>query len=95
MNAQKAPTTVRQLAISMFSYSSASIFGPLLFFGSIGFFLDKYFDKKPLFIIISIFIAFISTNILIYKKIKKLIKKFENITPPAKAEKEKKNLQNI
>jgi len=66
-------SNVRQLAISMMAYGSASIFGPLVFIGGLGYFLDQKLGTKPIILIISIFIAFITTNILLFKKIKVLM----------------------
>ncbi|HKK54220.1 MAG TPA: AtpZ/AtpI family protein [Patescibacteria group bacterium] len=70
----------KQLALSFVAYSSASIFGPLLIIGGIGWLFDKWLDTGPLILIISVFIAFIVTNILLFKKIKminKLIDKYK------------------
>jgi F0F1-type ATP synthase assembly protein I len=60
----------KQLALSFVAYSTASIFGPLLIIGGLGYFLDKYFDTMPILTIIAVFIAFIVTNILLFKKMK-------------------------
>lgn len=67
----------KELALGMAAYSGASILGPLVFFILLGFLLDKLFNTKPLCIICGVIIAFIVTNIFIYKKIKKLIKTFD------------------
>lgn len=69
--------TVKDLATGMAVYSSASIFGPLVIFGLIGYFLDKTFNTKPLIMIIGVFIAFVATNILLFKKLRVLVKDFE------------------
>ena len=58
----------KNLAISMAIYSSASIFGPLVFIGGLGYFMDRYFNTKPIAMIVGVFIAFIVTNTLLYKK---------------------------
>ncbi len=58
----------KKLATTMAVYSGASIFGPLVLFGGAGYFLDKYFQTKPLLIIVGVFLAFIISNILLYKK---------------------------
>ncbi|MCF7795211.1 AtpZ/AtpI family protein [Patescibacteria group bacterium] len=60
----------KQLALSFVAYSTASIFGPLLIIGGLGYFLDQYFDTIPIITIIAVFIAFIVTNILLFKKMK-------------------------
>ena len=68
-------------------YTSASILGPIFFFGGIGFFLDKHFQKKPLFMLIFIGIAFIFTNIILFKKTRMLTKKMEQCSTEIKKEK--------
>ena len=61
----KVPKSVKELAFGMFAYSSSSIFGPMVFLGLVGFFLDKYFQTKPICLIIGVILAFIITNLLI------------------------------
>ena len=80
-NLLKTPGTVKDLTIGMFYYTSTSIFGPLLIFIPLGFFLDKHFQTKPWITLISILLAFIITNILIFRKIRKLMKKFKKEFP--------------
>ena len=65
-------------------YTSASILGPIIFFGGIGLFLDKHFQKKPLFILIFVGIAFVITNILLFKKTRMLTKKMEQYSDEIK-----------
>lgn len=77
----KGDMTTKQLAFGMMSYSAGSILGPLIFFGFIGYLLDKYFDTKPVFIIIGVLVAFVITNVLILKKVNKLSKKFNDVEP--------------
>lgn len=72
-------TNVRQLAMGMMAYTSTSIIGPLIFFGIIGYFLDKFLGTKPLFLILAVATAFITSNILILKKVNKLSKSFNKI----------------
>lgn len=64
--------SAKELAVAMFYYTSGSIFGPLLFFGVLGYVLDKVFDTRPILLIIGVFLAFITTNIFLFKKIKQL-----------------------
>ncbi|MDD5290905.1 MAG: AtpZ/AtpI family protein [Patescibacteria group bacterium] len=61
--------SVRQLSLALAIYSSTSIFGPLIIIGGIGWYLDKVFNTRPWLLVISIFIAFIVTNILLFKKV--------------------------
>lgn len=85
----ETPKTVKQLAIGMFSYTSVSILGPLVFFLGIGYYLDFKFDTKPIFMIIALFSAFIITNFLIYKKISVLINDFDKKHKDEEANKKK------
>ena len=72
----KKPSTIKELALSALIYNSVSILGPLLIF-VIGITLDKIFETKPKILLVCVLFAFISTNILIFKKVKKLTKKFD------------------
>lgn len=74
----KKPESIRQLVLSVAAYSSGSIFGPLLVFGGIGYFLFRITESK-LILIISIFIAFVVTNIMIVRKIKQMMKEMKDI----------------
>ncbi|MCD4704732.1 F0F1 ATP synthase subunit A [bacterium] len=101
-NLLKTPGTVKDLTIGMFYYTSTSIFGPLLIFIPLGFFLDKHFQTKPWITLISILLAFIITNILIFRKIRKLMKKFkkefpkeQEINKTINQESKKENMDNI
>jgi len=58
----------KNLGLAMAAYSSASIFGPLIIIGGLGLYLDKQFNTYPWLLAISIFIAFIVTNVLLFKK---------------------------
>lgn len=82
----KKSKNLKGLVLSMAAYSSGSILGPLLLFAVSGYLLDKVFMTRPLFLLVGILIAFIITNILIYKKTKSLSKKFDDFL-----EEEKKN----
>lgn len=64
--------SIREIIISSSLYSIGSILGPLLVFGGTGLILDRVFDTKPWALLGSIFVAFIITNILLFKKIKKI-----------------------
>jgi F0F1-type ATP synthase assembly protein I len=58
----------KDFAIGMAVYSSASVLGPLIIFGVIGYFLDKAYHGRHLILLIFICIAFIISNILIFRK---------------------------
>lgn len=64
----------KNLAMAMAVYSSTSILGPLIIIGGIGYLLDRIFNTRPFILIISIIIAFIVTNILLFKKVVALTK---------------------
>jgi F0F1-type ATP synthase assembly protein I len=63
---------IREIAISSALYSLGAILGPLLLIGGSGYLLDYLFNTKPIILIFSVLIAFIVTNILLFKKIKKI-----------------------
>ena len=65
-------TDMKKLAFSLGFYSSFSILGPLLLLGGIGFALDKYFNTYPRMLLIGLAIAFIFTNVLLFRKVKAL-----------------------
>lgn len=60
----------------MMAYTSASIFGPLIIFGGLGYWLSKYFDGKA-FLFVGVGIAFVVTMILQFFKIRTLLQKME------------------
>ncbi len=63
---------IREIAMASAMYSLGSIIGPLLAFGGLGLLLDRIFKTHPWLLLISILLAFITTNILLFKKIKKI-----------------------
>jgi len=72
MKSDNKKFNTRQLVLSFVTYSTASIFGPLLVIGGFGYFIDQYLGTMPVITIISVFIAFVVTNILLFKKMKKV-----------------------
>lgn len=64
--------SIKALIFSSATYSLSSILGPLLFFCVPAYFLDKYLGTKPLIILISVFAAFLVTNVLLFKKVTKI-----------------------
>lgn len=63
---------MKQIVLGMAAYTSASILGPLLVFGGFGYFLDSVFGKYPLWTLILLAVAFVFTNVLLFRKIKKI-----------------------
>jgi len=70
--------STKNLGIAMAVYSSTSIFGPLIIIGGLGLYLDKKLDTYPWLLVISIFIAFITTNVLLFKKTTALTKMIQS-----------------
>jgi F0F1-type ATP synthase assembly protein I len=64
--------SIRELSLSVFYYVSGTIFGPLLVFGGLGYILDSFFDTSPTLLIVGVFVAFLTTNLLLFKKVTKL-----------------------
>jgi F0F1-type ATP synthase assembly protein I len=70
--------SVKDFAMGMAFYSSASVLGPLIVFGVIGYFLDKAYHGHNFILLASIFIAFIITNILIFRKTLTIMAELKN-----------------
>lgn len=64
--------SVREIVVASAMYSLGSILGPLLVIGGVGFILDRIFNTRPWILLISVLVAFIVTNVLLFKKIKKI-----------------------
>jgi len=64
--------SLRQIAVSSAAYSLSSIIGPLLLFGVPAYFLDRLLGTKPVIMLSAVFIAFITSNILLFKKVVKI-----------------------
>ena len=69
---------IKKIFIKVVSYSSAYIFGPLIFLGIIGYIIDKNLKTGPKFLFIGIGLAFIFSNILLFKKRSLLSKKIKD-----------------
>lgn len=65
---------IKEIAVASAMYSLGSILGPLLVIGGLGLILDKIFQTHPWFLLGGVLVAFIVTNILLFKKIKKINK---------------------
>lgn len=55
-------------------FSGTAIFGPIFFLGGVGYFLDNYFGTSKVFLLSSIGLAFVLTQILMFRKIKEFNK---------------------
>ena len=89
MSKQVKDNKFREFILPMAMHTTGSIFGPLIFFGVIGYLVDKSLGTKPVCLIISVFIAFIFTNFFLYRKVKLFSKKLEKIQQEAEKEVEK------
>ena len=67
----------RKLILSSSLYTFGSLFGPMIFFGGIGWWLDSYFETRLIFVLIGVGIAFIVSNILLFMKAIKMSKKMK------------------
>lgn len=52
-------------------FSTTSVLGPVLVLGGIGYILDNYFGTNKVFLLSSVAVAFVVTQILMFKKLKK------------------------
>ena len=73
----------KEIARAMSLYITYSILGPLLVIGGIGYVIDRILDTR-LFLLISIFVAYGVSNILMFKKLKKINLEVEKNSPPKK-----------
>ena len=84
------PTAIKDIATGMLYYNAASILGPILVFVGGGLLLDNYFNTKPYLTIGGLIIAFVFSNILILKRIRKLTSELKEYSKEKKEEKAKK-----
>jgi F0F1-type ATP synthase assembly protein I len=76
---------LRQIIFSSAAYSLSSILGPLLILGVPAYFLDTFLGTRPIIMLVSVFIAFIMTNILLFKKVQKINHLIATKFPPKKS----------
>ncbi|MFC1637975.1 AtpZ/AtpI family protein [Patescibacteria group bacterium] len=69
-------------------YTSASIIGPLLVLGGIGLMLDQRFGTGPMWLLIFVGIAFIVTNIMLFKQVQKMTGMIDELGEKEKNDKE-------
>lgn len=72
-------------------YSGASIFGPMVALGAVGYFLDKEFGLGHRALLISLISAFLTTNVLLMRKAIDLNRQFD-AWKKEKIEADKKNI---
>lgn len=77
----------KEMVRAVFWYISFSILGPLLFIGGIGYIMNEIFDNKFI-LFASIFLAYIVSNVLMFKKLIKINKEFEKIDNDGQGQKE-------
>ncbi len=75
---------IREMLFASAMYSLGSILGPLLICGGLGMVFDKIFSSSPWGLLISILIAFVFTNILLFRKLGRINKLIDSYkTEPA------------
>jgi F0F1-type ATP synthase assembly protein I len=87
------PTAIKDIATGMLYYNAASILGPILVFVGSGLLLDNYLGTKPYLTIGGLVVAFVFSNILILKRIRKLTSELKEYSQ--EKEKKKKEEQEI
>ncbi len=85
--------SVKELAKGVLYYNASSVLGPLILFVGLGLILDNTLDTKPYLTLSGLVIAFIITNLLIFKKVRQLMKKFKQKYPLEEEEKNKPHLR--
>ncbi len=53
-----------------FLFSASAIVGPIVFFGGIGWFLDRFFRTERTFLLLSVAVAFLASHILMFRRLK-------------------------
>lgn len=57
-----------------FIFSATAIFAPILFFGGIGYILDRHFYTDKTFLLLSVGLAFLCTQFMMLRKVKQFSK---------------------
>lgn len=79
---------MKQLVLGMAAYTSASILGPLIIFVTIGHAIDRATGSRLLYKLVGMVMAFVLTNIMLFKKVQKLNAMMEDYGLEKKREKE-------
>jgi F0F1-type ATP synthase assembly protein I len=82
------PTAIKDIATGMLYYNAASILGPILVFVGGGLLLDNHLGTKPYLTIGGLVVAFVFSNILILKRIRKLTSELKEYSKEKKLKKE-------
>lgn len=82
------PKSIKELSLSTFYYISGTIIGPLLLFGGLGYLLDIFFKTRPKLLIAGVFVAFVTTNILLFRKTREIISFVNHHSPKELSENE-------
>jgi len=77
----------KEIARAMALYITYSVIGPLLIFGGIGYVIDKILDTR-FFLLFSVFVAYVISNILMFRKLKNINHSINVIDSSASEEKE-------
>ncbi len=76
--------SIKQIVFSSLAYSLLSILGPLLILGVPAYLLDKVFETKPFALMSAVFLAFIITNVLLFKKVTEMNRQISANFPATK-----------
>ena len=76
---------LKELIIATATYSLGSILGPLLILGGSGFIIDRLYQTSPWGILGGVLIAFITTHILLFKKLGRINRLIEANQKPTKS----------
>jgi F0F1-type ATP synthase assembly protein I len=75
----KASSSLREIVVASGLYAASSIIGPLVVFGGIGMLLDDVFETGPWLLLGGVLVAFVVTNVLLFRKVMKLTQDMETI----------------
>lgn len=83
----------KEIARAMALYIGYSILGPILVLGGFGYFLDKIFETK-LFVFIGLALSYITSQYLMFKKLKKINAEIAKHSPEEKKDEDIKKEDN-
>lgn len=86
--------SIKNLILSSAAYSLSSIIGPLLMLGVPAYFLDVHFGTKPRLMLGAVLVAFVITNILLFKKVQRINSMIATSYPPKKDDKKVESINN-
>jgi len=71
-NSEKLIEELPRRRMRVFGMAASYTVGNVIVFGGLGYLLDQYLDKSPIFMIAGVVISYPLTQYLLYKRVKKM-----------------------